>query len=217
MSSTSDRPKSPTSDRPKSPISDRPSSPFEGYHGTDATLLVLMPRQQPWSTTLITIGLFLSAVALFGTSSNLMPLFLCGLPIYGLLMLLVLSTGRLVALAVEREALVLFQKRFIDSDYVTRIRFSEIARVRRNEDLARCTVLHLETQNGGKHDVPFITGFRRSKPRFELVVNHTAVIFPSDPKDVGATVAAVCNVLAGLGVTLDVQPGKGTTPTPPAA
>ena len=87
--------------------------------------------------------------------------------------------------------------------------------MRRNEDLARCTVLHLETQNGGKHDVPFITGFRRSRPRFELAVNHTAVIFPSDPMEVGATVAAVCNVLAGLGVPLEVQPGKGTAPPAP--
>jgi hypothetical protein len=205
VSPTSDSPKSPTSDRPKGPISDRPSSPFDGYHGTDATLLVFMPRQQPWSTTLVTIALFLSGVAAFAASSELMPLFLCGLPVYGLILLVVMSMGRLVALAVERDALVLFQKRFIDSDYVTRIRFKDMARVLRNEDLARCTVLHLETHNGGSHDVPFITGFRRSKPRFELVVNKTTTEFPADPKEVGATIAALCTVLAEHGVPLEIR------------
>jgi hypothetical protein len=185
------------------PISDRPSSPFQRYYGTDATLLVFTPQRQSWEPTLFTVLLLLAAAGAFAFSPDATPVFCCAFPFFGALLLLVLGRGRLVALAVEREALVVGQKRFIDSDYVTRVRFSDVARVVRGGDLGRNTSLMIETKTGITHEVSFVDS--GDKPRFRLDVNQSGAVFPDDQADVRGTIAALCNVLAHLGVQVDVE------------
>lgn len=185
------------------PISDRPSSPFQRYYGTDATLVVLTPRRQSWEPTLITGALLLSAAGLFALTPKLLETACCAAPIYGLLLLLVLGRGRLVALAVEREALMVAQKRFIDADYVTRLRYVDIERVVRGGELGRNSELRIETKVGTTHEISFVG--RKNQPRFNVVVNHPGTAFPEDPNDVRGMIMALCNVLIEHGVRIDEE------------
>lgn len=185
------------------PISDRPSSPFQRYYGTDATLLVFTPLRQSWEPTLFTVLVLLAGAAAFALAPDVTPAVCCALPFFAALLLLVLSRGRLVALAVEREALVVGQKRFVDSDYVTRVRFSDVARVVRGGELGRNDALLVETKTGMTHEVSFAG--RGDKPRFRLDVNQSGARFPEDSSDVRGTIAALCGVLEGLGVRVDTE------------
>lgn len=185
------------------PISDRPSSPFQRYYGTDATLLVFTPKRQGWEPTLITVLALLAGAGAFALSPDPTPVFCCAVPALGALLLMVLGRGRLVALAVEREALVVGQKRFIDSDYVTRVRFGDVARVVRGGELGRNTSLLIETKTGMTHEVSFVDS--GDKPRFRLDVNQSGAAFPEDETDVRGTIAALCVVFAGLGVRVDEE------------
>jgi hypothetical protein len=166
----------------------------ESYTPTDATVLLLVQRA-PNRTF---VGLLIAGVASFAG-----PLFflehrsaeLIGVAIVSMVLLVgvVLAVRPIVTIAVEHDAVVLVKRRFPSAMYQVRVRMADVAEIFQTYAYG-ALVLTLRTRSGKQHRIGLGPASARDQV-FEVVLNRSNVVFPSDARDGAAMARAITEVL----------------------
>lgn len=165
----------------------------ESYTPNDATVLLVVQR----ATNGLGIGALIAGAVLFvgplfflEHSAELMGVALLSM---ALLVAIVLAIRPIVAVAVEQDAVVLVKRRFPSATYQVRVSMADVAELLQSYAYG-AVVLTLRTRSGKRHRIGLGPASARD-PVFEVVLNRSHVVFPSDPRDGAAMAGAITEVI----------------------